>query len=103
MKQGPTLDLVIDERLRKRSYRWEQIMLAWHVPFLGWRRTPADLSEFEIAHFFTLKPIEILAVRSRYKETLRLGAALQLGIPEDVWPPAERASAGSDGSVASSG
>jgi hypothetical protein len=31
-------------------------MLAWHVPFLGWRRLPADLSEFEIAHFFTLKP-----------------------------------------------
>ena len=23
-------------------------MLAWHVPFLGWRRLPADLSEFEI-------------------------------------------------------
>lgn len=54
-------------------------MLAWHVPFLGWRRMPADLSEFEIAHFFTLKPIEIRAVRSRYKESLRLGAALQLG------------------------
>jgi len=54
-------------------------MLAWHVPFLGWRRMPAELSEFEIAHFFTLRPIEIRAVRSRYKETLRLGAALQLG------------------------
>jgi hypothetical protein len=54
-------------------------MLAWHVPFLGWRRLPADLSEFEIAHFFTLKPFDIRAVRSRYKESLRLGAALQLG------------------------
>jgi len=54
-------------------------MLAWHVPFLGWRRLPADLSEFEIAHFFTLKPVDIRAVRSRYKESLRLGAALQLG------------------------
>ena len=54
-------------------------MLAWHVPFLGWRRMPADLSEFEIVHFFTLRPIEIRSVRSRYKETLRLGAALQLG------------------------
>jgi hypothetical protein len=50
-------------------------MLAWHVPFLGWRRMPADLSEFEIAHLLTLKPIDIRAVRSRYKETLRLGAA----------------------------
>ena len=54
-------------------------MLAWHVPFLGWRRLPVDLSEFEIAHFFTLKPVDIHAVRSRYKEDLRLGAALQLG------------------------
>ena len=54
-------------------------MLAWHVPFLGWRRLPADLSEFEIAHFFTLKPVDIHAVHSRYKEELRLGAALQLG------------------------
>src|SRR5580658_3909703 len=53
--------------------------LAWQVPFLTWRRMPADLSEFEIAHFFTLRPIEIRAVRSRYKESLRLGAALQLG------------------------
>jgi hypothetical protein len=52
-------------------------MLAWHVPFLGWRRLPADLSGFEIAHFF--KPVDIRAVRSRYKESLRLGAALQLG------------------------
>jgi hypothetical protein len=54
-------------------------MLAWHVPFWGWRRLPEDLSEFEIAHFFTLKPEDIHAVRSRYKEPLRLGAALQLG------------------------
>jgi hypothetical protein len=54
-------------------------MLAWHVPSLGWRRLPADLSEFEIAHFITLKPVDIRAVRSRYKESLRLGAALQLG------------------------
>jgi hypothetical protein len=26
-------------------------MLAWHVPFLGWQGLPADLSEFELAHF----------------------------------------------------
>jgi hypothetical protein len=42
-------------------------MLAWHVPFLGWQRLPADLSEFEIAHFYTLKPADIRAVRSRSK------------------------------------
>jgi hypothetical protein len=39
-------------------------MPARHVPFLGWRRLPADLSEFEIAHFFTLKLVDIRAVRS---------------------------------------
>lgn len=54
-------------------------MLAWHVPFLGWRRLPAGLSDFEIAHFFTLKPEGVRAVRSRFKSSLRLGAALQLG------------------------
>ena len=54
-------------------------MLAWHVPFLGWQRLPADLSEFEIAHFFTLTAPDLRAVRSRYKKSLRLGAALQLG------------------------
>jgi hypothetical protein len=55
-------------------------MLAWHVPFLGWRRLPADLSEFEIAHFFAFKQIDIRAVHSRYKESLRLGTMLQLGL-----------------------
>jgi hypothetical protein len=55
-------------------------MLAWHVPFLGWRRLPADLSEFEIAHFFTSKPVDVRAVRSRYKRSLRLGAASQTGL-----------------------
>jgi hypothetical protein len=46
---------------------------------------PADLSEFEIAHFFILKPVDIRAVRSRYKESLRLGAALQLGFLTMCW------------------
>ena len=34
-------------------------MLAWHVPYLGWTRLPADLSEFEITHFFSLRPEEM--------------------------------------------
>ena len=54
-------------------------MLAWQIPYLGWRKLPVDLSEFEIEHFFTLKPEERRAVRSRYKAVLRLGVALQLG------------------------
>ena len=33
-------------------------MLAWQIPYLGWRKVPVDLSEFEIEHFFTLKPEE---------------------------------------------
>jgi hypothetical protein len=54
-------------------------MLAWHVPYLGWTRLPADLSEFEITHFFSLKFEERSAVLTRYRDSLRLGAALQIG------------------------
>jgi hypothetical protein len=32
-----------------------------------------------IAHFFALKPVDLRAARSRYEESLRLGAALRLG------------------------
>ena len=31
-------------------------MLAWQVPYLGWRHLPAELSEFEISRFFTFEP-----------------------------------------------
>ena len=54
-------------------------MLAWHVPYLGWRRLADDVSEFEIIHFFTLKSAERAAVLTRYRQPLRLGAALQIG------------------------
>ena len=54
-------------------------MHAWQIPYLGWRKLPADLSGFEVGHFFTLKHQERRAVRSRYKSVLRLGAALQIG------------------------
>ena len=54
-------------------------MHAWQIPYLGWHKLPADLSGFEIEHFFTLRPEERRAVRSRYKPILRLGAALQVG------------------------
>ena len=50
-------------------------MRSWQVPFLGWQRFPRELSDFEIAHFFTLTPVDIRAVRSRYKKNLRVGAA----------------------------
>lgn len=54
-------------------------MLAWHVPYLGWTRLPADVSEFEITHFFSLRVEERSAVLTRYRDSLRLGAALQIG------------------------
>ena len=54
-------------------------MLAWHVPYLGWTRLPAEVSEFEITHFFSLRPEERGAVLTRYRDSLRLGAALQVG------------------------
>jgi hypothetical protein len=54
-------------------------MLAWHVPYLCWTRLPSDVSEFEITHFFSLQPEERSAVLTRYRESLRLGAALQIG------------------------
>jgi len=78
-------------------------MLAWHVPFLGWRRLPADLSEFEIAHFFTLKSVDIRAVHSRYKESLRLGAALQLGFLTMCGSTTERTTASADGVITAFG
>src|SRR5450631_2429777 len=54
-------------------------MLAWHVPYLGWTRLPAEVSEFEITHFFSLRVEERSAVLTRYRDSLRLGAALQIG------------------------
>jgi hypothetical protein len=37
-------------------------MLAWHVPYLGWTRLPAEVSEFQITHFFSLRVEERSAV-----------------------------------------
>ena len=54
-------------------------MLAWHVPYLGWTRLPTEVSEFEITHFFSLRAEERSAVLTRYRDSLRLGAALQIG------------------------
>jgi hypothetical protein len=56
-------------------------MLAWHVP-LSWLATIADgFVRVPDRAFFALKPVDIRAVRSRYEEGLRLGAALPLGFP----------------------
>jgi Domain of unknown function (DUF4158) len=64
-------------------------MLAWHVPYLGWTRLPADVSEFEITHFFSLRAEERSAVLTRYRDSLRLGAALQVGFLKICGRPLE--------------
>ena|SRR5271168_4996844 len=43
-------------------------MLAWHVPYLGWTRLPAEVSEFEMTHFFSLRAQERNAVLTRYRD-----------------------------------
>src|SRR5271166_3200994 len=64
-------------------------MLAWHVPYLGWTRLPAEVSEFEITHFFSLRAEERSAVLTRYRDSLRLGAALQIGFLKMCGRPLE--------------
>jgi len=54
-------------------------MPRWHQPYLGLTEFPADLTTFELDFFFTFKPNEIEALKSRYKPLLRIGAAIQLG------------------------
>ena len=45
---------------------------------LGWNRLPADMSEFEITHLFSLRPEERSAVLTRYRDSLRFRAGLWL-------------------------
>ena len=55
------------------------MLLAWQLRYLGWQTLPADLSTFDIERFFTFADPDLAAIRSRYKDELRLGAALQIG------------------------
>ncbi|TAN02423.1 MAG: Tn3 family transposase [Rhodanobacteraceae bacterium] len=54
-------------------------MSHWNQPYLGLAAFPADLSTFELDYFFTFKPDELDALKTRYKPLLRIGAAIQLG------------------------
>jgi hypothetical protein len=42
---------------------------------LGWTRLPAEVSDFEITHFFSLRAEERSAVLTRYRDSLRLDSA----------------------------
>ena len=55
------------------------MLLAWQLRYLGWQTLPTDLSTFDIERFFTFADADLAAIRSRYKDELRLGAALQIG------------------------
>ena len=61
-------------------------MRAWQRPYLGLRRLPPELTDFEIQHFFTLDAGDRRRVRSRYKDVHRLAAALQIGLHITLLP-----------------
>jgi len=54
-------------------------MRAWQQAYLGLRRLPPELTDFEIQHFFTLSPADRRAIRSRYTKNHRIAVALQIG------------------------
>jgi len=54
-------------------------MHSWQLPLLGLPDLPADLSDFEIAYFFSFRATEQRAITSRRNAAHRLAAALHLG------------------------
>jgi TnpA family transposase len=54
-------------------------MHSWQLPLLGLSDFPADLSEFEIAYFFSFSAAEQHAIAARRGASYRLAAALHLG------------------------
>ncbi len=47
--------------------------------YLGWRRSPRELSAFEVRRFFSLAPADRQILRRRFHTRARLGAAVKLG------------------------
>ena len=54
-------------------------MQHWQLPFLGLQTFPAELTAFEIRYFFSFTTTERAAILSRYGDSHRLAAALQIG------------------------
>jgi TnpA family transposase len=54
-------------------------MRSWHVAFLGLREFPSDLTEFELAFFFSYSDAERSAIASRRGELHQLAGAIHLG------------------------
>lgn len=49
------------------------------LAYLGWRRFPSSLGEFEVRQFFSFTRRDREALRKRFRTRARLGAAIQLG------------------------
>jgi hypothetical protein len=47
--------------------------------FLGWRRFPRELGDYEIHHFFGFSLDDVIQLRRRFRRRARLGAGIQLG------------------------
>lgn len=51
----------------------------WRLAYLGIRQVPRELSEFELATFFTFSKRERVAIDSRRTDLFRLAVALHIG------------------------
>ena len=51
----------------------------WQSQFLGLKRFPRELSDFEIQAFFTFTAEERIVIDGRRQSALKLGLALQIG------------------------
>jgi hypothetical protein len=64
---------------REATICYRARMHSWQLPLLGLPDFPADLSEFEIAYFFSFSAAEQRAITAGRGASYRLAAALHLG------------------------
>jgi hypothetical protein len=75
----------------------ENGMTNWEHRLLGAKRAPGSLTELEIDHFFTLRPVEKTAVLSRRGAANQVGLALMIGAAADDRPAAVPRTLGAEG------
>lgn len=51
----------------------------WQLAYLGMRQMPRELSEFELATFFTFSPKERALIDARRSQLYRLACAVHIG------------------------
>ena len=54
-------------------------MRNWHIAYLGLRELPADLTDFELAYFFSYSDAERAAIESRRGPLHKLASAIHIG------------------------